>query len=218
LGEYRGKPLGSIGNLAALSFHETKNLSCGEGGALVVNDPRFAPRAEILWQKGTDRGRFIRGEVDKYSWVDLGSSYLASDILAAVLLAQVEMRKTIQAKRREIHLRYLGGLGTWARANGVALPFIPAHCQSSYHLFSLLLPSGSAQARLIDHLRMDGINAVFHYQPLHLTPMGRELGGKPGQCPVAESVASRIVRLPFYFDLSPDDQDRVISRINSFLP
>jgi len=217
-GAYRGKPLGTFGQLATLSFHETKNLSCGEGGALVINDPRFIERAEILREKGTDRSRFFRGEIDKYTWRDVGSSYLPSDILAALLWAQIEIVDTIQTKRREIFERYAANLHDWAKANVVCLPVIPDHCECSYHMFYLLLPSAEAQWALIQHLQTCRISAVFHYQPLHLTPMGRKLGGQPGQHPVTESAADRVVRLPFYFDLGPADQDRVCRTVQSFTP
>jgi dTDP-4-amino-4,6-dideoxygalactose transaminase len=217
-GSYRDRPLGSLGRLSTLSFHETKNLSCGEGGALVINDPALRLRAEILREKGTDRARFFRGEVDRYTWRDVGSSFLPSDILAALLWAQIEAREKIQDRRREIHERYRHGLGDWARAQGIALPVIPTHCRPSYHLFTLLLPTAAARSAFIQHLRERQIHAVFHYQPLHLTPMGRRLGGQPGQCPVAEDVAERIVRLPFYYDLTPASQDRVIEAARLFAP
>ena len=215
-GAYRGKPLGTFGQLATLSFHETKNLSCGEGGALVINDSRFNQRAEILREKGTDRSRFFRGEVDKYTWRDVGSSFLPSDILAALLWAQIEIADAIQAKRQSIFKRYTMNLQSWAAGRGVALPTIPDHCTCSYHLFYLLLPNAAAQGAFIRHLQASRIHAVFHYQPLHLTPMGRQFDGKIGQCPVTESAAGRLVRLPFYFDLEFADQDRVINAVQSF--
>lgn len=217
-GAYRGIPLGTFGQLATLSFHETKNLSCGEGGALVINDPRFNERAEILREKGTDRTRFFRGEVDKYTWRDVGSSFLSSDILAALLWAQIEIVDAIQAKRRLIFERYAANLQPWAAGRGVILPTIPDHCTCSYHLYYLLLPNAAAQGALIRHLQANRISAVFHYQPLHLTPMGRQFGGQAGQCPVTESAAERVVRLPFYFDLSAADQDRLCRLVQSFAP
>lgn len=217
-GAYRGKPLGTFGQLATLSFHETKNLSCGEGGALVINDRRFHDRAEVIREKGTDRSRFFRGEVDKYTWRDIGSSFLPSEILAALLWAQIEIVDAIQAKRRSIFERYTGDLRAWAATHRTQLPVVPAHCACSYHLFYLLLPDSATQAGLIRHLQSARINAVFHYQPLHLTPMGRQFGGQAGQCPVTESAAGRLVRLPFYYDLDPGDQDRVIEAVRSFAP
>lgn len=215
-GAYRGQPLGTFGKFATLSFHETKNLSCGEGGALVINDRRFYERAEIIREKGTDRSRFFRGQVDRYTWRDIGSSFLPSDILAALLWAQIEIVDAIQAKRREIYERYAASLQPWAANHGVILPTIPDHCACSYHLFYLLLPNSAAQGAFIRHLQARRINAVFHYQPLHLTPMGRQFDGKIGQCPVTESAAGRLVRLPFYFDLESADQDRVINAVQSF--
>jgi dTDP-4-amino-4,6-dideoxygalactose transaminase len=215
-GSYRGKALGTFGALASLSFHETKNISCGEGGALLINDGRFKDRAEVLREKGTDRSRFFRGEVDKYSWQDVGSSFLPSDVMAGLLWAQIEHRAEIQERRRAIHERYAQGLSAWARSLGTSVPAIPPHCESSYHMFYLVLPSAGAQEALLAHLKARQIGAVFHYQPLHLTPMGRRLGGRPGQCPNCESAAARIVRLPFYFDLSSSDQERVIAAARLF--
>lgn len=215
-GTYRGKPLGTFSSLSTLSFHETKNLSCGEGGALIINDPRFIERTEILREKGTDRSRFFRGEVDRYTWRDIGSSFLPSDILAALLYAQIEIVETIQKKRRKIHERYNRGLHPWALVQRVTLPSVPAQCRSSYHIFHLLLPSARLQSLFIHHLRARNVNAVFHYQPLHLTPMGLNMGGKPGQYPVTEMAADRIVRLPFYYDLGEAEQNRVIQAVSSF--
>jgi dTDP-4-amino-4,6-dideoxygalactose transaminase len=212
-GKYRGRYLGTLGHLATQSFHETKNFTCGEGGALLVNDERYVERAEILREKGTNRSRFFRGEVDKYTWVDVGSSYLPSDLLAAFLFAQLEARESIQARRREIWECYLDGLAPWAAGQGVRLPVVPAHCEQSYHLFYLLMPTPAARQHLIDHLRSRGIMAVFHYVPLHLSPMGQRHGGRAGDCRVTEAVAERLVRLPFYNDLSEPDQARVIEAI-----
>lgn len=215
-GHYRGRPLGSFGRLATQSFHETKNVSCGEGGALIVNDPSLTARAEVLREKGTDRSRFYRGEVDKYTWVDVGSSYLPSDLLAAFLLAQLENRERIQCARQRIWRAYYEGLRSWAQINGVALPRVPVHVDQAYHMFYLVLPSREARARLIEHLKARGILAVFHYVPLHLSPMGRRFGGREGACPVTESVSDRLLRLPFYNDLSRADQDDVIESVLAF--
>ena len=215
-GRYRGKPLGTFGCLGTQSFHETKNFSCGEGGALIINDPAMVERAEIIREKGTDRSRFFRGQVDKYTWVDIGSSYLPSDILAAFLCAQIEARDAIQAARRGIWERYMIGLKAWANDQGVRMPTVPLHCGQSYHMFYLLLPSLEARQALIAKLRDRGILAVFHYLPLHLSRMGRKFGGTNGQCPVAEDISDRILRLPFYNSLSADDQDEVIECILGF--
>lgn len=212
---YRGRPLGTLGALATLSFHETKNFTCGEGGALLINDSKYAQRAEILREKGTNRSRFFRGEVDKYTWVDVGSSYLPSDMLAAFLLAQLEARDQIQQKRQAIWELYYRELLHWAPSRGVALPTVPNDCEQSYHMFYLLFPSLEFRQRTIAQLNERGINAVFHYQPLHLSEMGRRLGAKPGDCPVTESVSDRLLRLPFYSALSMDEQLRVIEALKA---
>ena len=214
--KYRGRYLGTFGALATQSFHETKNFTCGEGGALLVNDERYVQRAEIVREKGTDRSRFFRGEVDKYTWVDVGSSHLPSDILAAFLLAQLETRESIQSRRREIWERYYGDLEAWAGRAGVRLPVVPADCEQSFHLFYLLMPSAESRKGLIRHLKDRDIHAVFHYLPLHLSPMGQRYGGSHGQCPVTESVSDRLLRLPFFFDMTEQDQDRVIEAIRAF--
>jgi dTDP-4-amino-4,6-dideoxygalactose transaminase len=215
-GAYRGRPLGSFGALATLSFHETKNFACGEGGALVVNDARYADRAEVIWEKGTNRNRFFRGQVDKYTWVDVGSSHLPSDILAAFLFAQLEARAQVQARRRAIWERYETALGDWAAHEGVGLPVVPPHCQQPYHMFYVVLPDQSSRQALIDRLKAAGITAVFHYLPLHLSPMGRRFGGREGDCPVTEDVSDRLLRLPFYNELTDADQDAVIRTVTSF--
>ena len=212
-GRYRGKFLGTFGCLATQSFHETKNVTCGEGGALLINDDRFIERAEVIRQKGTDRARFFRGEVDKYKWVDLGSSYAPSDLLAAFLLAQFEAHEQIQESRRRIWERYYDELTDWADENGVRLPVVPADCDQAYHLFYLLLPSLQERQRFIAHLKEQGILSVFHYVPLHTSKMGRQYGGAPGDCPVAELVSDQLVRLPFYNQLSETEQSRVIDTI-----
>jgi dTDP-4-amino-4,6-dideoxygalactose transaminase len=214
-GSYRGKPLGSFGAFAAQSFHETKNVTCGEGGALVVNDPGRVARAEIVREKGTNRKLFFRGMVDKYTWVDVGSSYVLSDLLAGFLAAQLEERERIQAARRAIWERYEAALRDWAAQVGAQLPTIPGHCEQAFHMFYLLMPTAAARAALIDHLRDHWILAVFHYLPLHLSEMGRRFGGRPGQCPVTEDAADRLVRLPFYTSLPEPDQARVIEAVLS---
>jgi dTDP-4-amino-4,6-dideoxygalactose transaminase len=215
-GAYRGRPLGSLGGLAAQSFHETKNISCGEGGALVVNDERYAERAEILREKGTNRSRMFRGLVDKYTWVDVGSSALPSDILAAFLYAQLEARDSIQAKRRRIWERYARELPSWARGLGIRLPSVPEHCEQPYHLFFIVTASLDQRTRLIAHLKQRGILAVFHYLPLHLSEMGQRLGGKPGDCPVTEDLSDRVLRLPLYNDLGETEQAYVIESLHAF--
>ena len=215
-GRYRGRFLGTFGVMATQSFHETKNFSCGEGGALLINDPAYIERAEIIREKGTDRSRFFRGQVDKYSWVDVGSSYLPSDLLAAILYAQLEAREVIQSRRQELWDYYYRGLSTWAGSNEVRLPHVPAYCEQAYHTFYILLPSLQARQALIAHLQKRGIAAVFHYLPLHLSTMGRQFGGQPGDCPVTEDLSERQLRLPFYNDLSQEDQERVVEAILEF--
>ena len=215
-GKYRGKFLGTFGCMATQSFHETKNISCGEGGALLINDPAFIERAEIIREKGTNRSRFFRGQVDKYTWVDLGSSYLPSDILASILLSQFEEAQEIQRKRKQIWLNYQEGLADWARSNNVQLPFIPDHCEQSYHMFYLLLPSLEHRQDFISYLKNQKINAVFHYVPLHTSDMGKGFGYKVGDLPVTENVSDRLVRLPFYNDLKEKDQDYVIQTIQTY--
>jgi dTDP-4-amino-4,6-dideoxygalactose transaminase len=216
-GRYKGRPLGSFGALATLSFHETKNVTSGEGGALVINDERFVERAEILREKGTNRTRFFRGQIDRYTWVDVGSSYLPSDLLAAYLLAQLEERDRIQARRHAIWSRYQAELATRPTAAGLVLPTVPAGCDHPAHLFYLVLPSLDARTRLIDCMRARQILLVFHYQPLHLSEMGLRLGGRAGQCPVTEDVADRLVRLPLYYQLRDQEQARVIEGLKAFL-
>ncbi|MBN1920214.1 MAG: dTDP-4-amino-4,6-dideoxygalactose transaminase [Anaerolineae bacterium] len=215
-GKYRGRYLGTFGCLATQSFHETKNFTCGEGGALLINDRALIERAEIIREKGTNRSRFFRGQVDKYTWVDVGSSYLPSDMLAAVLFAQLEAREQIQAQRQRIWRCYYEHLQGWAEANGIRLPVVPAHCDQPYHMFYLLLPSLEQRQDLIAHLRAQDIMSVFHYLPLHLSDMGRHFGGQPGDCPVTEDVSDRLLRLPFYNGLTVDDQERVITAIQEF--
>jgi len=215
-GAYRGRPLGSLGRLATQSFHETKNITCGEGGALLINDPDLIERAEIIREKGTDRSRFFRGQVDKYTWVDIGSSYLPSEVLAAFLYAQLEARHTIQARRRQIWETYHVELGGWAARNDVRQPYVPEHCQQPYHMYYLLLPNLESRTRLIEALKAHGMLAVFHYLPLHLSRMGRAYGGQPGDCPVTEDLSDRLLRLPFYYSLSPDEQAEVIAVISEF--
>lgn len=215
-GRYRGRSLGGFGVFAAQSFHETKNFTCGEGGALLINDERFVPRSEVLREKGTNRKAFFRGDVDRYTWVDEGSSYVLSDLLAAFLAAQLEERESIQAARRNIWLTYAGGLREWAASVGATLPFVPPHCEQPYHMFYVLLPTLDYRTALIKHLKSRGILAVFHYLPLNVSPMGERHGGRPGQCPVTEDVADRLLRLPFYTGLQPHVQADVIEAILEF--
>jgi len=215
-GKYKGQYLGTFGSMATQSFHETKNFTCGEGGALLINDPKFFDRAEIIREKGTNRSRFFRGQVDKYTWVDIGSSYLLSDVLAAFLAAQLEVRDVIQNRRKEIWTYYNTHLADWAAERGVQMPTIPDHCDQSYHMFYILLPSLEERTALIEHLKSYGIYSVFHYLPLHLSDMGKQFGGKAGDCPVTENVSDRLLRLPFFNSLTPDEQALVVEKIKEF--
>ncbi|NLN75577.1 MAG: dTDP-4-amino-4,6-dideoxygalactose transaminase [Armatimonadetes bacterium] len=215
-GKYKGQELGTFGCLATQSFHETKNFTCGEGGALLINAPKLVERAEIIREKGTNRSRFFRGQVDKYTWVDVGSSYLSSDVLAAFLYAQFEVSEAIQAKRKRVWTRYYEGLVDWADQSGIRLPIVPNDCVQPYHMFYLLMPSLDVRQKFIQYLASHNIQSVFHYLPLHLSDQGRELGGDKFQCPVTDRVSDQLVRLPFYNDLPIDDQNRVIECIRSF--
>ncbi len=217
-GMYRGRNLGTFGVMATQSFHETKNITCGEGGALVINDPALIERAEIIREKGTNRSRFFRGQVDKYTWVDLGSSYLPSDVLAAYLFAQIEVHEVIQSHRRAVWECYDQALSAWADAHNILRPIIPDHCQQAYHMYYILLPDLDTRTRLIAHLRAQGIGAVFHYLPLHLSEFGMRYGGKLGDCPVTESISDRLLRLPFHNMLTHSEQDEVIKVLHTFSP
>ncbi len=215
-GKYKGKYLGTFGAMAAQSFHETKNFTSGEGGALVIGDRQYIERSEIIREKGTDRARFFRGQVDKYTWVDIGSSYLPSDILAAFLYGQLEQREKIQAHRRNVWQTYQVGLKDWAAKRGVQLPTVPAHCEQAYHMFYLLLPDLDLRQKMIAHLRQRGIYSVFHYLPLHLSDMGARFGGRQGDCPVTERVSDQLIRLPFHNALTGAEQEQVIEAILEF--
>jgi dTDP-4-amino-4,6-dideoxygalactose transaminase len=211
---YRGQPLGTFGALAAFSFHETKNISSGEGGMLVINNPQHTQRAEIIREKGTNRSSFFRGEVDKYSWVDIGSSFLPSDIIAAFLWAQLEHLEDIQARRKAIWNRYYAAFGALSD-QGIGLPAIPAYATNNGHLFSLVTRSLEERSALIDHLKQLQILPVFHYLSLHTSPFfaaqhdGREL-------PWADHYTDRLVRLPLYYELTPDLQQRVVDGVCGF--
>ncbi len=215
-GRYKDRYLGTFGALAAQSFHETKNFSSGEGGALLINDPELAERAEIIREKGTNRARFFRGQVDKYTWVDIGSSYLPSDILAAYLYGQLEQREKVQSHRRNVWHTYQVGLKDWADRKGIRLPIVPEYCEQSYHMFYILMPNLDLRQKLIMYLRQRGIYTVFHDLPLHLSDMGRSFGGKEGDCPVTERVSDQLIRLPFHNALTGAEQEQVIEAIQEF--
>ncbi len=199
-GKYRGRYLGTFGELATLSFHETKNFSCGEGGALLINDAQLNERAEILREKGTDRG----------------SSYLPSDLLAAFLRAQLEHRDQIQSRRRQIWEAYSRELASWAEANSVRLPIVPPECEQTYHMFYVIMASLESRQALISHLAGCGILAVFHYLPLHLSPMGARFGGHQGDFRVTEDLSDRLLRLPFFTGMSSSEQSQVIDAVRAF--
>jgi dTDP-4-amino-4,6-dideoxygalactose transaminase len=211
---FNGKYLGTIGHLGCYSFHETKNFICGEGGALVINDPRFIERAEIIREKGTNRSKFFRGQVDKYTWVDIGSSYLPSELIAAFLYAQLEQADEITTQRHAIHQRYAVGLQPLAQAGHLRLQ--ASDNEHNAHMFYIIVESEPVRARLLAHLKQNDITAVFHYVPLHTSPMGQQYGYKPGDLPVTEDLSERLLRLPCYYELSPQDQDRVIACIHEF--
>jgi dTDP-4-amino-4,6-dideoxygalactose transaminase len=217
-GRYHGRPLGSFGSLATQSFHETKNITCGKGGALLINDPQLVHRAEVLRRKGITRESVHGEHGDTYTWVDAGSSWAPSDVLAALLLAQLEEFEKVQNARQRLWLRYNRELADWATDHDVWLPEIPAECEQAYHMFYLLMPSLEDRQGLIQHLAESGITATFHYVPLHLTPMGEKFGGRRGDFPVVEALSDRLVRLPFYFDLSDEQQWRVIEAVRAFRP
>ncbi len=214
---YRGRALGSIGHLAAYSFHDTKNYVCGEGGALCVNAPEFVERAEIIRDKGTNRSRFLRGVVDKYTWVDVGSSYVPSEIACAFLYAQLEALEEIAQRRRDVYSRYQQQLAALESDGLLRLPRVPEECQTNHHLFHILLPDAATRNALMQHLKSQGTSAVFHYIPLHTSPMGMRCGYHHGALPVTENLSERLLRLPLYCDLSQEDQQRIVGQIASFL-
>lgn len=215
-GKYKGKYLGTFGTFSAQSFHETKNFTSGEGGALLINDEKYIDDAEIIREKGTDRSRFFRGQVDKYGWVKCGSSYLPSDILAAFLFAQLEQWQLVQKKRQQIWEFYFQNLSKWAAENDVRLPVIPSHCEQSFHMFYLMLPNLEIRTRFITYLKSKEVQSVFHYLPLHLSLMGRNFGGKQGDCPITEKISDQLTRLPMYFDLANSQLEQIIDTITSF--
>jgi dTDP-4-amino-4,6-dideoxygalactose transaminase len=216
-GKYKGAPLGTIGDFATLSFHATKNISCGDGGALLVNTKKLLKRAEILIEKGTNRSQFINGQIDKYSWVDKGSSYVLSDLLAALLYGQLENSEEIQLKRRAIWERYFTELSGWALSNQVSLPFVPEYCKQSYHMFYMLFPEKSERDKFINYLSNHGVAAVFHYLPLDSSEMGLKIAlSDQSECPVSSNISNCIVRLPMFYGLEFSEQTRVIDTIINY--
>jgi dTDP-4-amino-4,6-dideoxygalactose transaminase len=216
MSSYKKRPLGSIGHLGALSFHETKNIISGEGGALLVNDNRFTQRAEIIWEKGTNRSQFFRGQADKYTWVDIGSSYLPSEILAAFLWAQIGEAKKITERRVAIWNRYHQRLEDLENKSLLKRPVIPPECTNNAHMYYILLPNQDTQVRLLAYLAEKGINAVFHYVPLHSSPAGRRFGRAHGTLPVTERVAGSLLRLPMYAELTNTQVDYVADTVRDF--
>jgi len=216
--KYKGRSLGTFGAMATQSFHETKNITCGEGGALLINDERLVERAEILREKGTNRSKFLRGQVDKYTWVDIGSSWVLSDLLAAILWGQLQRADKINSRRVDIWNQYHRELAKWAENNGVLRPYIPDDCEHVGHLYHLRFQSGNQRTRFIEHMRRQNISCVFHYQPLHASPIGLQFGGRLGQCPVSEHAGDCLVRLPLFNTLGDTDQARVIEAVQLFRP
>ena len=211
-----GRPLGTFGAMSTLSFHETKNISTGEGGALVINDEAFVERAEIIREKGTNRSRFFRGQVDKYTWVDIGSSYLPSELVAAMLVAQLEQAALTQQRRSALWWRYQQTLGDWAQEQRVVLPLQGAPEDGAYHMFQILLPDLAARTAFISHLREREVMSVFHYVPLHSSPMGAKVGRTPFGCPITDDISDRLARLPLFTDMTAVEQQQVIDAIVSF--
>jgi dTDP-4-amino-4,6-dideoxygalactose transaminase len=214
---YDGRALGSLGDLGTYSFHETKNYICGEGGALCVNDPTLVERAEILRDKGTNRRQFFRGQVDKYTWVDVGSSYVPSEICCAFLYAQLELMDSITERRRAIYTYYREHLAALEDDGLLRLPRVPAECHSNYHIFYILLPDAPTRDGLMQHLKQAGILAVFHYVPLHSAPMGLKLGYHEGQLPVTEEYSARLLRLPLYHEITEAEQAEVVREVTAYL-
>ena len=214
---HHSQPLGAIGALGTYSFHQTKNVSCGEGGALCINDEALIERAEIIREKGTNRSQFLQGTVDKYTWIDVGSSYLPSELTAAFLLGQLEAVDTITQQRRECYQRYMESLQGLAEAGKMTLPSIPDGCRSNYHLFHILVPTSEQRQGLISRLNEQGIHAVFHYVPLHSSPMGIALNSEQPSLPVTESCSERLVRLPIYPGLTAEQQDLIVAEVQAFL-
>ena len=214
--KYNNTYLGTIGDIGTYSFHETKNYICGEGGAIVINNEKFIERADIIREKGTNRSKFIQGEVDKYTWVDIGSSYLPSDLLAAFLYAQLENMDSISKRRCELYKYYYKELIPLANDGKLRLPYISSECESNSHMFYIVLNDENARNALMDHLKCRGILAVFHYLPLHLSKIGRSIGYTDGQLPITEAMSGRLLRLPFYYELKQEEQDEIVAAIKDF--
>ncbi len=209
--------LGTIGHLGCYSFHETKNYICGEGGALAINDPQLIERAHILRDKGTNRQTFLRGDIDKYTWVDIGSSYVPSELCCAFLWAQLERLDDISQQREQAYNRYLNALSDLEADNLLQLPHVPIECRSNSHMFYVLVATSETRTSLLQHLTQCGIHSVFHYTPLHSSPAGRRYGSAPQPLPVTDDISARLLRLPLYHDISADEQNRILQEVTSFL-
>jgi dTDP-4-amino-4,6-dideoxygalactose transaminase len=209
---YKGRALGSIGDLGCYSFHDTKNFICGEGGALCINDPALIQRAEIIRDKGTNRQKFFRGEVDKYTWVEVGSSYVPSEISCAFLLAQLEEMERISQKRKELYTNYSTALNNTTQSGNITLPTIPEHCKSNYHMFYVIMETMEKRDNALQILKSEGIQAFFHYVPLHNSPIGK-LHCSNTALPVTENISFRLMRLPFFNDLTQNEQTTVIQSL-----
>ena len=216
--KYKGRYLGTFGALATQSFHETKNIICGEGGALIINDESMVERAEILREKGTNRSRFLRGQIDKYTWVDIGSSWVMSDLLAAILYGQLQRAEEINSRRVKIWNQYHSGLASWAEKNGVTTPFVPEGCEHVGHVYHLRFEKSEQRTKFIATLKDEQIICVFHYQALNTSPVGQGFGGYLGQCPVAEHASDCLVRLPLFNSMTDEQQSRVIDAVKAFRP
>jgi dTDP-4-amino-4,6-dideoxygalactose transaminase len=215
MAKYRDRPLGSIGQLGALSFHETKNLISGEGGALLVNDGRYADRAEILWEKGTNRSQFFRGQTDKYTWLDLGSSYLPSELSAAFLQAQFEHADRVAAERMRLWQQYHAAFESLERDGVLRRPIVPPHCRHNAHIYYVLLPSPDTRTAVLASVRAAGIDAVFHYVPLHSSPAGRRFGRASGDLPVTANAADRLIRLPMWLGMTDEQIEFVVDGVRA---
>ncbi len=213
---YNGRALGSLGHLGAYSFHDTKNYVSGEGGALSINSSQFIERAEIIREKGTNRSQFFRGEVDKYTWVDIGSSFIPAEIVCAFLLAQLEAMDVITARRRDVYQFYRQSLSPLEERGWLTIPQPPSGCESNYHMFYVLLGDGKTRDDVMTHLKRNGISAVFHYIPLHTSVMGEKFGYKEGDLPLTEDLSARLLRLPFFPEITEGEQSRVVRCLSEF--
>jgi len=214
--KYENKYLGTLGDLGTFSFHDTKNITCGEGGALLINNPDLIERSEIIREKGTNRNKFFRGEVDKYTWVDIGSSFLLSEVSAAFLYAQLEELENINAKRVKIWNKYYENLKDLNTEHQIGLPFVPGYATHNAHIFYLVLKNLDERSRLITFLKENGVSSVFHYVPLHNSPAGLKYGKTFCELPVTEDLSERLLRLPLYFDLSESEVSFILEKLNLF--